>query len=60
MICGHADWQVTREYTEIRKTHNQGVFDVYTPAMRAARKSAKAYSAEKGLKNWKDLIAHVI
>ena len=31
--------QITRQYTEIRKTHNQGVFDVYTPAMRAARKS---------------------
>ena len=26
-------------FTEYRKTHNQGVFDVYTPAMRSARKS---------------------
>ena len=26
-------------FTEYRKTHNQGVFDVYTPEMRAARKS---------------------
>jgi len=32
-------YQITRQYTDIRKTHNQGVFDVYTPAMRAARKS---------------------
>ncbi len=24
---------------QVRKTHNQGVFDVYTPEMRAARKS---------------------
>lgn len=24
-------------YTNVRKTHNQGVFDAYTPAMRAAR-----------------------
>ncbi|EQG69842.1 formate acetyltransferase [Clostridioides difficile DA00154] len=26
-------------FTKYRKTHNQGVFDVYTPEMRAARKS---------------------
>ncbi|WP_309302390.1 formate C-acetyltransferase [Facklamia sp. 7083-14-GEN3] len=26
-------------FTEYRKTHNQGVFDVYTPEMRAARRS---------------------
>lgn len=26
-------------FTEYRKTHNQGVFDVYTPEMRAARSS---------------------
>mmetsp|Transcript_34578 Transcript_34578/g.81984 ORF Transcript_34578/g.81984 Transcript_34578/m.81984 type:complete len:699 (+) Transcript_34578:566-2662(+) len=33
------DQEITRQYTEIRKTHNQGVFDVYTEEMRAARKS---------------------
>ena len=27
-------------FTKYRKTHNQGVFDVYTPEMRLARKSA--------------------
>ena len=26
-------------YTEVRKTHNAGVFDAYTDEMRAARKS---------------------
>mmetsp|Transcript_22230 Transcript_22230/g.48550 ORF Transcript_22230/g.48550 Transcript_22230/m.48550 type:complete len:815 (-) Transcript_22230:972-3416(-) len=33
------DLQVRELYTKIRKTHNQGVFDAYTPEMRAARKS---------------------
>jgi formate C-acetyltransferase len=33
------DMQVEELYTKIRKTHNQGVFDAYTPEMRAARKS---------------------
>lgn len=32
------DPEVVRIFTEYRKTHNQGVFDAYTPAMRAARK----------------------
>ena len=31
---------VTEIFTKYRKTHNQGVFDVYTPEMRLARKSA--------------------
>uniref|UniRef100_A0A7S1SIF9 formate C-acetyltransferase n=2 Tax=Eukaryota TaxID=2759 RepID=A0A7S1SIF9_9CHLO len=31
--------EVTRQFTEIRKTHNQGVFDAYTSDMRACRKS---------------------
>ncbi|WP_214797587.1 formate C-acetyltransferase [Exiguobacterium sp. s5] len=31
--------EITKIYSEIRKTHNQGVFDAYTPEMRAARKS---------------------
>ncbi len=31
--------RVHRIFTEYRKTHNQGVFDVYTPEMRLARKS---------------------
>ena len=33
------DPEVSHIFTEYRKTHNQGVFDVYTPEMRAARKS---------------------
>ena len=34
------DPEVVRIFTEYRKTHNQGVFDAYTPEMRLARKSA--------------------
>ena len=33
------DPEVHKIFTEYRKTHNQGVFDVYTPEMRLARKS---------------------
>ena len=33
------DEEVVKIFTEYRKTHNQGVFDVYTPEMRAARRS---------------------
>ena len=33
------DPEVVKIFTEYRKTHNQGVFDAYTPEMRAARKS---------------------
>jgi len=31
--------EIVRLFTEIRKTHNQGVFDAYTPEMRMARKA---------------------
>ncbi|RIY36547.1 formate C-acetyltransferase [Capnocytophaga canis] len=31
--------EVVKIFTDYRKTHNQGVFDVYTPEMRAVRKS---------------------
>lgn len=31
--------EMIRIFTEIRKTHNQGVFDAYTPEMRAARRA---------------------
>ncbi|WP_223066516.1 formate C-acetyltransferase [Paenibacillus caui] len=31
--------QIVKMFTDIRKTHNQGVFDAYTPEMRAARKA---------------------
>ncbi len=34
------DDEVVKIFTEYRKTHNQGVFDAYTPEMRLARKSA--------------------
>ncbi|MCM1358866.1 MAG: formate C-acetyltransferase, partial [Prevotella sp.] len=34
------DNEVVKIFTEYRKTHNQGVFDAYTPEMRMARKSA--------------------
>lgn len=34
------DPEVVKIFTKYRKTHNQGVFDVYTPEMRMARKSA--------------------
>lgn len=34
------DPRVEEIFTKYRKTHNQGVFDVYTPEMRMARKSA--------------------
>lgn len=33
------DPEVVDVFTKYRKTHNQGVFDVYTPEMRLARKS---------------------
>ena len=33
------DPMVNKIFTEYRKTHNAGVFDVYTPAIRACRKS---------------------
>ncbi|WP_086347612.1 formate C-acetyltransferase [Candidatus Enterococcus clewellii] len=33
------DDEMTKIFTELRKTHNQGVFDAYTPEMRAARKN---------------------
>ncbi len=33
------DPEVVEVFTKHRKTHNQGVFDAYTPEMRAARKS---------------------
>lgn len=33
------DEQVSRIFTDYRKTHNQGVFDAYTDEMRAVRKS---------------------
>ncbi len=31
--------EVVKIFTEYRKTHNQGVFDIYTPEMKLARKS---------------------
>lgn len=34
------DPEIVDIFTKYRKTHNQGVFDVYTPEMRLARKSA--------------------
>ena len=34
------DPEVVDIFTKYRKTHNQGVFDVYTPEMKMARKSA--------------------
>ncbi len=34
------DPEVVNIFTEYRKTHNQGVFDTYTPEMRLARKAA--------------------
>lgn len=34
------DPEISKIFTKYRKTHNQGVFDAYTPEMRLARKSA--------------------
>ena len=34
------DPKISEIFTKYRKTHNQGVFDIYTPEMRLARKSA--------------------
>ena len=34
------DPEITEIFTKYRKTHNQGVFDVYTPEMRKARHAA--------------------
>ena len=34
------DPEVTEIFTKYRKTHNQGVFDCYTPEMKAARHAA--------------------
>lgn len=36
----HLDEQVEEIFTKYRKTHNQGVFDAYTPEMRRARTCA--------------------
>ncbi|MEG0721608.1 MAG: pyruvate formate lyase family protein, partial [Lachnospiraceae bacterium] len=36
----HVDSDVVKIFEDYRKTHNQGVFDAYTPEMRLARKSA--------------------
>jgi len=37
---GHSvDPQVVEIFTKYRKTHNQGVYDVYTPEMRKAKKA---------------------
>ena len=33
------DAEMTHIFTDYRKTHNQGVFDAYTPEMRSARKN---------------------
>ncbi len=33
------DFELHKIFTEYHKTHNQGVFDVYTPEMRAVRKN---------------------
>jgi formate C-acetyltransferase len=33
------DPEVQKIYTDVRKTHNSGVFDAYTDEMKAARKS---------------------
>ncbi|MEG0293936.1 formate C-acetyltransferase [Enterococcus sp.] len=33
------DEEMTKIFTDYRKTHNQGVFDAYTPEMRLARKT---------------------
>lgn len=35
----HVDPEVVEIYTRYRKTHNEGVFDAYTPEMRACRSS---------------------
>ena len=35
----HVDEKIVDIYTNLRKTHNAGVFDVYTPEMRACRHS---------------------
>ena len=32
--------EIIRLFTDIRKTHNQGVFDAYTSEMKTARKAA--------------------
>jgi formate C-acetyltransferase len=34
-----SDEEMTKIFTQWRKTHNQGVFDAYTPEMRSARKN---------------------
>ncbi len=39
LMDSNVDPEVSEIFTEYRKTHNQGVFDAYTPEMRAASKS---------------------
>ena len=39
-------------FNEYRKTHNQGVFDAYTPEMRAARKEQDHYWSSRYLWPW--------
>lgn len=36
----HVDEETIKLYTDVRKTHNQGVFDAYTPEIRIARRNS--------------------
>ncbi len=44
------DPDVERIFTTYRKTHNDGVFDAYTPAILAARRSGHHHRAARRLR----------
>ena len=46
------DEEVIKIFTDYRKTHNQGVFDAYTPEMRLVRKSGVITGLPECIRTW--------
>jgi Pyruvate formate lyase-like len=49
-----ADPQVHEAFTKYRKTHNDGVFDAYTPEIMKCRRSGIIYRPSGRLRPWSD------